>query len=148
MPYNKYSIAYGYSEGDERFGVEFNQGFSPGVIAYTIYCLSPNTTYYFKVRPGNGCMPGEWGNTMKATTVLGNKVSQYYRYFPSATLTTTIKAKASSQTTKISLTPALKPTPAAAITPTAKPSPSKPAQADNTAPQQEAKKRCFLFWCW
>lgn len=147
MPYNKYFIAYGYSEGDERFGVEFNQGFSPGVIAYTIYCLSPNTAYYFKVRPGNGCMPGEWGNTMKATTTLGNKVSQYYRYFPSATLTTTTKAKATNQTAKVSLTPALKPTPTAAITPTAKPSPSQPAPTD-TASQAPAKKRCFLFWCW
>lgn len=148
MPYNKYFVAYGYSEGDERFGVEFNQGFSPGVIAYTIYCLSPNATYYFKVRPGNGCMPGAWGNTMKATTTLGNKVSQYYRYFPSATLTTTTKAKATNQTTKVSLTPALKPTPTVTVTPTAKASPSQPAPTDNPASQAPAKKRCFLFWCW
>jgi len=154
MPYNKYFIAYGYSEGDERFGVEFNQGFSPGVIAYTIYCLSPNTTYYFKVRPGNGCMPGDWGNTMKATTTLGNKVSKYYRYFPSPALAAAKPAGQPKQPTKTSpsttptLTPAAKPTPSTTITPTAKPSPSQPAPTDNPASQAPAKKHCFLFWCW
>lgn len=65
---NKYFISYGYWPGDERFGVEFDQGYYDGVLSYVINYLNPNTTYYFKVRAGNGCMPGDWGNEMWAKT--------------------------------------------------------------------------------
>jgi hypothetical protein len=30
--------------------------------------LQPNTKYYFKIRAGNGCATGNWGNTMSAST--------------------------------------------------------------------------------
>ncbi|OGG01418.1 hypothetical protein A2Z33_02675 [Candidatus Gottesmanbacteria bacterium RBG_16_52_11] len=65
---DKYFIAYGYTTGDSRFGAEINQSVSTGVISYTVDHLNPNTGYYFKVRAGNGCMPGNWGNEMKITT--------------------------------------------------------------------------------
>lgn len=65
---NKYMISYGYTSGDDRFGVEFPQNQQSGVVAYAINDLQPNTTYYFRVRAGNGCMPGSWGNEMKITT--------------------------------------------------------------------------------
>ena len=39
-----------------------------GVQNFTINLLKPNTTYYFKVRGQNGCMPGEWSNIMKMRT--------------------------------------------------------------------------------
>ncbi len=63
-----YFIAYGFKPGDERFGVSFPQGYYDGVLSYTINCLSPNTTYYFKVRAGHDCAPGDWSNTLAATT--------------------------------------------------------------------------------
>lgn len=63
-----YYIAYGYTEGDERFGVQFPFGVYGGVIDYMIGYLAPNTTYYFKVRAGNGCMPGAWSNVLAAKT--------------------------------------------------------------------------------
>src|SRR5690242_329906 len=50
-----YYISYGYSEGDERFGVQVPYGNTTGVISYTLNDLTPNTTYFFKVRAGNDC---------------------------------------------------------------------------------------------
>ncbi len=81
----KYAILYGYNLTDERFGVEFQQGVSSGVLSYTINALAPNTTYYFKVRGGNGCMPGPWSNSMSATTEKDNNkdTTEYYKNFPS-----------------------------------------------------------------
>ncbi|MEK7597714.1 MAG: fibronectin type III domain-containing protein [Patescibacteria group bacterium] len=65
---DNYYIAYGLSEGDERFGVKFDKGFYDGVINYTINELAPNTKYYFKVRAGNGCATGNWSNWLTAKT--------------------------------------------------------------------------------
>lgn len=63
-----YYVAYGLSPGDERFGVSFQSGLSSGVINYTINDLNPNTTYYFKVRGGNGCAPGGWSNNKESNS--------------------------------------------------------------------------------
>ena len=67
-PNNKYAIVYGYEPGEERFGILFDYGPTTGVLSYTINDLDPNSTYYFKMRGQNGCMPGAWGNEMKITT--------------------------------------------------------------------------------
>ncbi len=75
-----YFVAYGYSAGDERFGVLTQQGPSTGVLSYTINDLSPNTTYYFKVRAQNDCMPGDWGNTMSVKTTNGSTVKNYKNF--------------------------------------------------------------------
>ncbi|MEK7177441.1 MAG: fibronectin type III domain-containing protein, partial [Patescibacteria group bacterium] len=63
-----YYIAYGFTEGDERFGVKFDKGYYDGVIDYTVNELAPNTSYYFRVRAGNGCATGAWSNWMLAKT--------------------------------------------------------------------------------
>jgi hypothetical protein len=78
-PVNKYFIAYGLTKDNLEYGVEYNQGYSSGVLCYTINFLSPNTNYYFKVRAGNGCMPGGWSNLMrgKTTTSKSTKKSFY-----------------------------------------------------------------------
>lgn len=65
---DQYYIAYGFTEGDERFGVKFDKGYYDGVIDYTINELAPNTNYYFRVRAGNGCATGSWSNWMLAKT--------------------------------------------------------------------------------
>lgn len=65
---NQYYIAYGFTEGDERFGVKFDKGFYNGVIDYTINELAPNTNYYFKVRAGNDCATGNWSHWLVAKT--------------------------------------------------------------------------------
>lgn len=54
-----------YSDDASQYGVQFD-GSSEGVQSYTINMLQPNMSYDFTVRGGNGCMPGDWGNTMSA----------------------------------------------------------------------------------
>jgi len=63
----KYYISFSTNENAEEHGVEVNLE-SSGVQNYTINLLSPNTTYYFKVRGQNGCMPGDWSNVRSGTT--------------------------------------------------------------------------------
>lgn len=64
-----YFIAYGYSNGDKRFGASYDFGPYTGVINYTVNMLNPGETYYFTIRGGNGCATGEWSNTLAATTL-------------------------------------------------------------------------------
>ncbi|HRN70850.1 MAG TPA: fibronectin type III domain-containing protein, partial [Candidatus Woesebacteria bacterium] len=64
----KYVISYGHTPGEELYGVEYNESSLHSALTYTIYELKPNTTYYFKIRGGNGCMPGDWSNNLYATT--------------------------------------------------------------------------------
>ncbi|MGE5042078.1 MAG: hypothetical protein ACM3IJ_04195, partial [Candidatus Levyibacteriota bacterium] len=63
-----YYISYGYDPNNMLFGVSYSASPSTGVQSYTINYLNPLTKYYFKVRGGDGCVPGDWGNTFGATT--------------------------------------------------------------------------------
>lgn len=87
-PVSNYFISYGYQNGEERFGTATGQGSSTGVLSYTIQDLDPNMTYYFKVRPQNGCMPGNWSNVMEIKTNSdGNALTkQFYKDFPAQLL--------------------------------------------------------------
>lgn len=71
---SSYVIAYGYAPGDDRFGVEFPYGATDAAIAYTVNELAPHATYYFSVRGSNGCLPGDWSNTLHATTSPANSL--------------------------------------------------------------------------
>jgi hypothetical protein len=76
-PFNKIYISYwreGYPENE--YGIEYDYTNDGGVTSYTINHLDPNTTYNFKVRLGNGCAPGPWGNIMQATTYGSAQYSQ------------------------------------------------------------------------
>lgn len=86
-PVTNYFISYGYSPNEERFGTFTNLNQSTGVLSYTVNFLSANTTYYFKLRAYNDCMPGNWSNEMKITThkrLSGSTV--YYKNSPTHTL--------------------------------------------------------------
>jgi hypothetical protein len=65
-PVSYYYIAYGPKEKPEAHGVSFDQASFPGVLNFTVNLLKPGTYYYFKVRAGNGCMPGPWSNSLLA----------------------------------------------------------------------------------
>lgn len=79
-PVSYYYIAYGLSEGDERYGVWFPFGNYTGVIDFKIEELKINTDYYFKVRGGNGCAPGSWSDWLKARTTNSTSKKNYYKY--------------------------------------------------------------------
>ena len=66
-PYDHYTVEYGTSEGNYTFGLD-NAG-GKGIRSVVINNLLPNTTYYFRVRAGNGCAPGPWSNELSTTTL-------------------------------------------------------------------------------
>lgn len=93
-----YFIAYGYSQGDWRFGTSYEQGPYTGVLNHTVSMLAPATTYYFQIRGGNGCATGEWSNALAATTVGPERSAQATNvsYAPSSASTTSSSSGSSS----------------------------------------------------
>lgn len=62
-PNNRYYISYGFDATAQGYGVEMTYADTSGAIPYTVNSLFPGT-WYFKVRGGNGCMPGNWSKVM------------------------------------------------------------------------------------
>ena len=67
-PINYYFVAYDTKSGGQQYGVTFQQGYSPGSLEFVIGNLDPKKKYFFTVRPGNGCMPGDWSRWVTAKT--------------------------------------------------------------------------------
>ncbi|MBI2314517.1 S8 family serine peptidase [Candidatus Daviesbacteria bacterium] len=64
-PVTYYLVAYGTSSGIVQYGNPNIGG--KGTTSYTVQGLSGGKTYYFKVRAGNGCTPGDFSNEVSAT---------------------------------------------------------------------------------
>lgn len=64
-PVTYYLATYGTSSGAQTWGNPNVGGSSAR--SYTVSGLSGGTTYYFKVRAGNGCKPGDFSNELSAT---------------------------------------------------------------------------------
>ena len=71
---DRYFVSYGTTAGSEQYGAEFMNS-NNGVIATTVQNLQPKTIYYFKVRAGNGCQPGDWSNSLAVKT--GQRMPTY-----------------------------------------------------------------------
>jgi len=67
-PVNKYVLEYGTQSGNYPYGVQDMGVNSRGQMTFLVKSLSPNTTYYFRVRGGNGCATGTWSNEISAKT--------------------------------------------------------------------------------
>jgi hypothetical protein len=63
-PVSYYLMTFGTSSGAQTYGNP-NIGGSD-TISYTVTGLSGGATYYFKVRAGNGCTPGDFSNELSA----------------------------------------------------------------------------------
>ncbi len=64
-PVSYYLVTYGTSSGSQAYGNPNVGGSS--TTSYTITNLSGGTTYYFRVRAGNGCAPGDYSNEASVT---------------------------------------------------------------------------------
>ena len=66
-PLTYYLITYGNTPGGQIYGNPNIGG--KGTTSYTVNGLSGGITYYFQVRAGNGCAPGDFSNEISATTL-------------------------------------------------------------------------------
>ncbi|MBI4097394.1 MAG: fibronectin type III domain-containing protein [Candidatus Levybacteria bacterium] len=69
-PVTHYAIVYGTHSNESEFGI-INTG--NNATGYTIDNLIAGQTYYFRVYPINGCMPGDYSNEL-SQTALGQSV--------------------------------------------------------------------------
>jgi hypothetical protein len=67
-PKSAYFVAYGLTPDSLDYGYSFATGDDHGVNIALVNELAPGTTYYYRLRAQNGCMPGDWSNTLAATT--------------------------------------------------------------------------------
>jgi hypothetical protein len=72
-PLTYYYIAFGSNPNNMEYGTQFNSAVYPGVQKVTVNALKPNTKYYFKIRGGNGCTPGNWSSSILVRTALNTK---------------------------------------------------------------------------
>jgi len=64
--FDGYAISYGLTSDSNDYSVSFKEGVLTGAVTYTINDLTPNLTYYFKVRATNGCAAGPWSTVLSA----------------------------------------------------------------------------------
>ncbi|MFA5932504.1 MAG: fibronectin type III domain-containing protein [Microgenomates group bacterium] len=85
-PLTYYMITYGLNKNSKMFGNPNVGGVN--TTSYTVSHLSGGTTYYFRVRAGNNCMPGEFSNEV-SVTINGSKLTGSAGNFESFVLAST-----------------------------------------------------------
>jgi hypothetical protein len=162
-----YYIFYGEKPGASQFSASTKQGKSSGVLSYSINYLNPNSTYYFRIRGQNGCMPGEWSNEMKILTGFGGSNATVI-YYKNGEVKSDVIIAVVSVVPTISM--AMKPTVTATVVPTAtitvkpsiiespvvtksvnrniSPRPKKVITLTPSPMPTPHKRMCFLWWCW
>ncbi len=153
--YSSFYVAFSKDPNSWQYGAEYGQSAASGALHFTIGLLSPNTTYYVKLRPGNGCATGNWSNVMKVTTSSGNKIKTFYRYSKISRVTSGVASGVKSVVGKVVYNQdKASATPEPAVAATAVPTGAEISGEIQTAVAQtavtktpEKKKFCILWWC-
>jgi hypothetical protein len=66
-PTDHFVLEYGTTSNNYQFAAGNIGG--KEINSYTVNYLNPNTTYYFRIRAGNGCAVGSWSNEISAKTL-------------------------------------------------------------------------------
>jgi hypothetical protein len=140
---DNYFISFATTANAEEHGTNVYLA-REGIQNFKVNLLKPNTTYYFKVRANNGCMPGEWSQILKVKTLRSETLKPVIYYKSSS-----IVKKFSSQLVSRSKKSNVKPSASQELfMPLATPTPivrNQPAAID-----QVSTKKCVLWglWCW
>lgn len=147
---NQYVISFSTKANAEENGATVTLA-REGVQNFTVNLLKPNTSYYFKVRGQNGCMPGDWSNIFKVSTNSrgSNQIIQYYEKFSLKKVIPVVSAKLSTKVN--SLLPVVTPSssPVKTTIPTQSITKTESNNSINITPSPTPvqKKKCFLWWC-
>ena len=146
---SNYYISFSEKSLTYEHGTLTHQGRSTGVLHFMVNYLKPNTTYYFRVRGENGCMPGEWSNEMKVITrIIGiTNVYSYYRYGnPVPEIASAHFAPVNEPESVLgdSLIKSTEEIVSIINTPTPLPT----IDREEILMKSELKRNCFYLWCW
>jgi hypothetical protein len=140
---DNYFISFATTANAEEHGTNVYLA-REGIQNFKVNLLNPNTTYYFKVRANNGCMPGEWSQILKVKTLRSETLKPVI-YYKSSSVVKNISNKLFPRVKKSSVK---SPAKTEITTPLATPTPivrNQPAAID-----QVSTKKCVLWglWCW
>jgi len=138
-----YFISCSTSPLAEEHGIEVDL-YSNGVQSFSVNLLNPNTTYFFKVRGQNGCMPGNWSNILQAK-IQNIKNTQTRSYYKNSATTPPAPFSKKNDTGILLFTTAA---PSSTILPQPTLTPLPDKTMETPIPIPTPPKRCFLFWCW
>jgi len=65
-PIDHFVIEYGTKTGEYKYSVD---NIDKNATSYTVNKLNSNTTYFFRIRTGNGCATGSWSNEISSKTL-------------------------------------------------------------------------------
>lgn len=144
QPYSSFYVAYSNKINSWDYGVEFNQEYSGGVLKYKINLLKPNSLYYFKMRAGNGCAAGAWGNIMSAKTTSSYAQNKtFYKNLKTAITSTVSKIFSKPQKTTVAETQYTIQTPE----PTVRPFPTTQPAISLLPTSAPKVQRCVWIFC-
>lgn len=150
---DKYFISFSTNQSAEEHGEEVSLA-KEGVQSHSVYFLTPNKSYFFKVRGQKGCMPGQWSNVMEVKTGsqgFKNTLNYYKDMLIKTTLVYTNKAintgsyvkETSEKMSESSMD--ISPTAVPTVTPTRMV--EQPVASQTPTELPEENKFCFLWWC-